>query len=130
MAPCPVSSRCQARRDSESKGGAGRIAPADCAKAPAGANVISIATAAAVRACANLPRMRARAVCGACVLTLGCGGWSPAFAQQHGLSVAAKVLFYGDNTEFRNSFREGETLFGAAARGEVRIDLGGGVSLA
>jgi hypothetical protein len=55
-------------------------------------------------------------------------GCSPAVAQQH-LSASAEVVFYGDNTEFRNPFREGETIFGAAARGEAAIDLGDRVRL-
>jgi hypothetical protein len=75
--------------------------------------------------------MRARPVCGAWLLIIGCAGWPTAVAHaQQGVSVAAKVWFYGDNTEFRNQFREGETLFGAAARGEARIALGNGVSVA
>ena len=45
-----------------------------------------------------------------------------AFAQP-GLSAAANLIFYGDNTEFRNPFREGETVFGAAARLEGRIEV-------
>ena len=40
------------------------------------------------------------------------------------------MIFYGDNTEFRNPFSEGETIFGTAARGEARIELGNGVRLA
>jgi hypothetical protein len=35
---------------------------------------------------------------------------------QPGLTVGADATFYGDNTEFRNPFREGETIFGAALR--------------
>jgi hypothetical protein len=42
---------------------------------------------------------------------------------QQALHVSADVIFYGDNTEFRNPFREGETIFGAAARGEGRVEL-------
>lgn len=44
-------------------------------------------------------------------------------AAQEALTVGAQVMFYGDNTEFSNPFREGETIFGAAARldGQVRI---------
>lgn len=32
------------------------------------------------------------------------------------MTLQADVLLYGDNTEFRNPFREGETIFGAAPR--------------
>lgn len=35
---------------------------------------------------------------------------------QESVALQANVLFYGDNTEFRNPFREGETIFGAAVR--------------
>ena len=38
-----------------------------------------------------------------------------AVGQEH-LAIRSDVLFYGDNTEFRNLFREGETTFGAALR--------------
>jgi len=41
-----------------------------------------------------------------------------AAAQEH-VTIRADVLFYGDNTEFRNPFREGETIFGAAARPSI-----------
>jgi hypothetical protein len=35
---------------------------------------------------------------------------------QERVTLQADVLFYGDNTEFRNPFREGETIFGTAPR--------------
>src|SRR5262249_20128485 len=47
---------------------------------------------------------------------------SIAAAQDH-LTVRSDILFYGDNTEFRNPFREGETIFGAAARVAADIEL-------
>ena len=50
-----------------------------------------------------------------------------AIAQQ-GVLLNAAALFYGDNTEFRNPFREGETLFGAAARLDAEIEMTGAVS--
>jgi hypothetical protein len=46
---------------------------------------------------------------------------SSAWAQEQ-LSIRSDFLFYGDNTEFRNPFREGETIFGAAVR--VVADVG------
>jgi hypothetical protein len=46
---------------------------------------------------------------------------STALAQEH-LTIRSDVLLYGDNTEFRNPFREGETIFGGALR--VAADLG------
>jgi hypothetical protein len=53
-------------------------------------------------------------------------GWvCPHSAQaQESVIVGAEVFFYGDNTEFSNPFREGETLFGNAARVAVATDLG------
>ena len=45
---------------------------------------------------------------------------SRVWAQEH-VVLRADVLLYGDNTEFRNLFREGATIFGAAAR--VGADL-------
>jgi hypothetical protein len=38
-------------------------------------------------------------------------------------------MFYGDNTEFRNPFREGETVFGAAARVTAEIPLNSRVTV-
>jgi hypothetical protein len=66
----------------------------------------------------------------ACAL-LGVCVWAhpDAALGQQGLTLAANVIFYGDNTEFRNPFREGETIFGTAARLEGRIGLGEAVEL-
>jgi len=41
---------------------------------------------------------------------------------QEKVTLRSDVLLYGDNTEFRNLFREGETIFGAAVR--VAVDAG------
>lgn len=54
-------------------------------------------------------------------LLLTAAGATASFAQDT-VAVRADVLFYGDNTEFRNPFREGETIFGASAR--VTLDAG------
>jgi hypothetical protein len=43
-------------------------------------------------------------------------GWPPPLHAQPGVTLHADVLFYGDNTEFRNPFREGETIFGTSVR--------------
>lgn len=43
-------------------------------------------------------------------------GWPMPLHAQPGVTFHADVLLYGDNTEFRNPFREGETLFGATVR--------------
>jgi hypothetical protein len=42
---------------------------------------------------------------------------------QEQLAIRSDLLFYGDNTEFRNPFREGETIFGAAMRVEGVMGL-------
>ena len=47
---------------------------------------------------------------------------SDASAQEQ-LAIRSDFLFYGDNTEFRNPFREGETIFGAAIRVSAEISL-------
>ena len=43
---------------------------------------------------------------------------------QGSVAIETNVLFYGDNTEFRNPFREGETIFGAAVRLGAAADIG------
>ena len=48
---------------------------------------------------------------------------------QEQIAIQADVLFYGDNTEFRNPFREGETIFGSAARLGIAFDLNDRVTL-
>ncbi|MDQ3070962.1 MAG: hypothetical protein M3R55_14695 [Acidobacteriota bacterium] len=47
-----------------------------------------------------------------------------AAAAQQPVRVAADILFFGDNTEFRNPFREGETILGAAATLALEVPLG------
>jgi hypothetical protein len=42
---------------------------------------------------------------------------------QEKVTLRSDILLYGDNTEFRNPFREGETIFGAAARMFVDFEL-------
>jgi hypothetical protein len=49
-------------------------------------------------------------------------------AQEH-VSLRTDVLLYGDNTEFRNPFREGETILGAAVRAGVDLELNSRVTL-
>ncbi|MEW6323382.1 MAG: hypothetical protein AB1635_20110 [Acidobacteriota bacterium] len=48
----------------------------------------------------------------------------PTIAAAQELSAAADLLFYADNTEFANPFREGETWLGAAGRVYVSVALG------
>ncbi len=45
------------------------------------------------------------------------------------LTLGANAIFYGDNTEFHNPFREGETIFGAALRLDGRVALNDSVTL-
>jgi len=52
-------------------------------------------------------------------LVFTCG---PASAQER-VTLQSDALFYGDNTEFRNPFREGETIFGTAVRLAVAADI-------
>jgi len=58
----------------------------------------------------NLGRHAACAVLALAAVTRG-----TASGQEH-LTLRTDALLYGDNTEFRNPFREGETIFGAVAR--------------
>ena len=48
--------------------------------------------------------------------------------QEH-LTLRADLMLYGDNTEFRNPFREGETIFGAAVRPAMEVSLNRRVSV-
>jgi hypothetical protein len=68
-----------------------------------------------------------RPVLGVTLLTLLTGA-APAPAQER-VTLRSDILLYGDNTEFRNPFREGETLFGAAARVAIDTDLNPRVTL-
>jgi len=54
---------------------------------------------------------------------------STAAAQDHA-TLRSDILLYGDNTELRNPFREGETIFGAAARVYADLELGPRVTIA
>jgi hypothetical protein len=47
---------------------------------------------------------------------------APADAQDR-ISLGADLLFYGDNTEFRNPFREGDTIFGTAGWLSAAVDV-------
>ena len=54
---------------------------------------------------------------------LGVALMSSSASAQEQLSIKSDFLFYGDNTEFSNPFREGETIFGAAVRVAADIAL-------
>ncbi len=51
-------------------------------------------------------------------------------AAQEKVTLRSDVLLYGDNTEFRNPFREGETILGAALRVAVDVEVNDRVRLA
>jgi len=74
--------------------------------------------------------MLGRAWRGASAVILLIAGWPLPLHAQSGVTLHADLLFYGDNTEFRNPFREGETIFGAAARLWGGIDAGERVTIA
>ena len=74
--------------------------------------------------------MRVRPGSASLLIILSLLGFADASIAQQGVTVAAGAMFYGDNTEFRNPFREGETLFGAAVRLDASIELSDTVSLA
>jgi hypothetical protein len=54
---------------------------------------------------------------------------SSAAAQTQAVVIQSNLLLYGDNTEFHNPFRKGETIFGAAVRLAAAIDLNDRVTL-
>lgn len=47
-----------------------------------------------------------------------------AVCAQENVTLRSDILLYGDNTEFRNPFREGETIFGAAVRVYADVGIG------
>ena len=62
-------------------------------------------------------RRRTRASVRRPAIILLCAALLPLNASaQEQITIRSDFLFYGDNTEFRNPFREGETIFGAAFR--------------
>jgi hypothetical protein len=64
-------------------------------------------------------------VCGGvCVAATIAAGSAAGVAAQEKVTLGSDVLLYGDNTEFRNPFREGETILGAAARVFVDVGIG------
>jgi hypothetical protein len=74
---------------------------------------------------------RMRRLFGAASLTiiLWAGTFADVARAQQGVTAGAHVVFYGDNTEFHNPFREGETLFGAAVRLDGELELNDRVAL-
>lgn len=77
----------------------------------------------------TLARQRLRAsVRRLAVLLLSAALPSSASAQEQ-IAIRSDFLFYADNTEFRNPFREGETIFGAAVHAAAEIGLNDRVTL-
>src|SRR5688500_3573230 len=74
-------------------------------------------------------RFAARALAFA-TLSIGVPWGGRAACAQENVTLRSDILLYGDNTEFRNPFREGETIFGAAARVFADVDLGPRASVA
>jgi hypothetical protein len=74
--------------------------------------------------------MRARRATAFLTIIVALWRFPPEASAQQGLTAGADVMFYGDNTEFHNPFREGETLFGAAARLDAGVELSDTVTLA
>ncbi len=68
------------------------------------------------------PRERAPLTAGAGLALLALVPALPAAAQQQA-TLRADVAIYGDNTEFFNPFRDGETLLGAAGTAGVDLEL-------
>jgi len=64
-----------------------------------------------------------RGVAAVIVLTVWGLGWARAAGAQDKVTLKSDLLLYGDNTEFRNPFREGETIFGAAIRVAFDVEL-------
>jgi hypothetical protein len=62
------------------------------------------------------------------MLAVTIGSSRPVHAQEH-VTLQTDVLFYGDDTEFRNPFREGETILGAALRAAAAFDVNDRVRL-
>jgi hypothetical protein len=75
-------------------------------------------------------RHRTRASVRRQAVLLLCAALLPSNASaQEQLTIRSDFLFYGDNTEFRNPFREGETIFGAAVRVTAEIALNDRITL-
>jgi hypothetical protein len=73
--------------------------------------------------CVMVERMRGVSVAAYLTIMVAASSFADGAFAQEGISAGANLIFYGDNTEFRNPFREGETVFGVAARLDGRIDI-------
>jgi hypothetical protein len=68
----------------------------------------------------------------AALLAIIVSGWGTvdAVRAQQRATLGANLIFYGDNTEFRNPFREGETIFGSAARLQADLEISDSTTIA
>lgn len=66
----------------------------------------------------------------AVVITVIVQGAGRVVSAQDPVTLRSDILLYGDNTEFRNPFREGETIFGAAVRVAADVALNDRTSVA
>jgi hypothetical protein len=82
---------------------------------------MTISQAAHAR-CAIVGVVRQAAALIVWIIVSSVAGCSQARAQEH-VTVQSDAIFYGDDTEFRNPFREGETIFGSAIRIAAAVDL-------
>ena len=64
-----------------------------------------------------------RVVMLAVVIPVICQRAGTVVCAQEQVTLRSDLLLYGDNTEFRNPFREGDTLFGAAVRVAFDVEL-------
>lgn len=67
-------------------------------------------------------RPASRVVAGIILGVVGSATPYVTYGQEH-LTLRTDLMLYGDNTEFRNPFREGETIFGAAVRPALDVAL-------
>jgi hypothetical protein len=62
-----------------------------------------------------------RARCRVLVVVLALGSLAPDVSAQETVTFRGAATFYGDNSEFSNLFRNGDTLFGTAARFAIDV---------
>jgi hypothetical protein len=81
------------------------------------------------RSCAMVGRMRHSAILiiSWCIVALAVS--ARLGDAQDRITLTADLLFYGDNTEFRNPFREGETIFGTAGSLGAAVDVNSRVQI-
>jgi hypothetical protein len=76
-----------------------------------------------------MPRAAPQVLAGIILGISGLTAPNVALAGQEHLTLRTDLMLYGDNTEFRNPFREGETIFGAAVRPAIDIGVNRAVTV-